>query len=461
MASIRKIEGKGGDSYKITVTTGRDATGKQVRHYKTWKPESGMTARQINKELHRIAYEFERSIEFGYRADDHQTFAQFAEYCVMLKEQRGDKPKSIEFSRRLYKRLCEYIGAMKLSDIRPQHINAIYRDMMRSGSSRRGDRARLVVDFGEVIPPGETFESFARKCGISRKTLQKIHAGSDCMPYIADKISKASGRKDLFRIIENTDAIGANTINIYHACLVATFTQAVNEMILEYNPAQKANPPKRERAERRSLQPDEIARLMQCIEEENIRTRTIVTLLAVTGCRRGELLALKWENIDLRSGQINICASLNYSPSIGVFEGDTKTSTHRVVPVSDSVVSLLKKYRVWQTAERLKLCDMWQGSGYVFTNQYGGTLYPDAINSILARLCKKYNLPHIHPHTFRHTAASIMLTHGVDVLTVAKMLGHANTTTTLNTYAHEIYEAKEAAAECVSDAVLGCKPKMA
>ena len=74
MANIKKIEGKTGAAYKITVTTGRDSTGKQIRHFKTWRPDRPMTARQVEKEVQRVAVEFEKEIEQGYQTDNRQTF---------------------------------------------------------------------------------------------------------------------------------------------------------------------------------------------------------------------------------------------------------------------------------------------------------------------------------------------------------------------------------------------------
>ena len=98
--------------------------------------------------------------------------------------------------------------------------------------------------------------------------------------------------------------------------------------------------------------------------------------------------------------------------------------------------------------------DQWQDTGYVFTRKNGAARNPEDVNSILNKFCKRHGLPHIHPHTFRHTAASILLSNGVDVLTVSKMLGHADTSTTLDTYGHAIEEAKRKAAECISDTIL-------
>ena len=461
MASIRKINGKNGDSYKITVTTGRDASGKQIRHYKTWKPENGMTARQIDRELQRVAYEFERDIELGYRIDDNQTFEEYAMYCLQLREQRGDRPQTIARARAQYKRIFEYIGHLKLNEIRPQHLNAVYRELMKPGSARISALAYPVVNFREIIPDGETYEEFAKRCGVARGVVQKLCNGKYCTERTADKISQTLGRTDIFRIEKNFSSLSVNTVWSYHEIITSTLEQAEHEMIIKYNPAKNATPPKKKRPERQVMQPDELTKFVEALANENIKTRTLFTLFSVTGCRRGEILGLKWENIDFEKKRIFICVSLNYTSSLGKFEGKTKTGNERYVPLSASMARMLIEYKGWQNIERNRLGDMWKDSGYVFCDSVGGALHPTSVNVMLTDLCKKYNLKKIHPHTFRHTAASIMISRGVDVLTVAKMLGHADTSTTLDIYAHEIYEAKEAAAECVSDVILGCQHKMA
>ena len=91
MATITKINGKTGVSYKITVHNGLDQTGKKVRHYRTWNPAPGMTERQIEKAVQKAAADFEREIEQGYTLDNRQSFAQYAEYVLELKERTGLK----------------------------------------------------------------------------------------------------------------------------------------------------------------------------------------------------------------------------------------------------------------------------------------------------------------------------------------------------------------------------------
>lgn len=95
MANIKRIDGKNGVSFQITVTQGRDINGRQVRHYKTWKPEGRMTERQMQKAVERAAADFEREIEQGYQTDNRQTFSEYARYVIGLKRTAGAKEKTL------------------------------------------------------------------------------------------------------------------------------------------------------------------------------------------------------------------------------------------------------------------------------------------------------------------------------------------------------------------------------
>ncbi len=101
----------------------------------------------------------------------------------------------------------------------------------------------------------------------------------------------------------------------------------------------------------------------------------------------------------------------------------------------------------------------WNQAGYLFTRSDGSPIVPTDINSWLKWFSKRHDLPHINPHAFRHTAASVMISNGVDVLTVSKTLGHSDANTTLGVYAHEIEEAKAKASECIADVILRKKAK--
>jgi len=118
----------------------------------------------------------------------------------------------------------------------------------------------------------------------------------------------------------------------------------------------------------------------------------------------------------------------------------------RAIHLAPQSLELLRKWKAEQLRIRLAQGDRWVDSGYIFTQDDGNRMHPDSITDWLNKFSKKHGLPHIHPHAFRHTAASIMIANGVDLVTTASELGHANATTTASIYAHQIAVAKAKAA---------------
>ena len=98
--------------------------------------------------------------------------------------------------------------------------------------------------------------------------------------------------------------------------------------------------------------------------------------------------------------------------------------------------------------------DQWHETGFLFVKEDGTPMIPDSITAWLRKFSKRHGLPHIHPHSFRHSAASILIHSGTDVVTVSKRLGHANTSTTLNIYSHILAESDEQASERLADILL-------
>lgn len=457
MASIKKIEGKKGTSYKITVCLGRNAQGIQLRHYMTWKPPHIMTSRQAEKEVKRVACEFERNLEIGYQSDDRQTFEEYAKYVISLKEQNGAANNTIAVYRQFVHRLSPLIGHMKIRDIRPQHLNKIYNQLKQPGARKGRGRSSPIVNFKRIIADrGERQEDFAQKCGLCRDTIGILCKGQSISRKSADAISAILQKpySELFRLEDNTLEISHNTIRRMHNFISVVFSQAEKEMLITFNPASKATPPKEFYDAPNYFQPDQIAKIIEAAEKEPIKWRMIVHMLIVSGARRGEIMALKWKNVDFTKKQICIDSCLSYTFGYGQYEGATKTRMNRIVPLPMETFEMLRKYRVWQMEQKLLYGDMWTDTDYVFTRETGGNMNPGAINSWLNGFTKRHGLPHINPHSFRHSAASIMIARGADIVSVSQMLGHKNANITMSVYAHAIEESKRSASECIADTIL-------
>ena len=115
------------------------------------------------------------------------------------------------------------------------------------------------------------------------------------------------------------------------------------------------------------------------------------------------------------------------------------------------MIKLLKMYKSEQTRQRLMMGDQWQECGKVFTSENGSVINPDTLSSWFKRFVQRNNLPDIHIHSLRHTAATLLIANGVDIATVSKRLGHSSKSTTLNVYTHAVKSADEAAANTLQD----------
>lgn len=460
MASIQRIENKSGVTYRLTVTSGRDQSGKQIRHTKTWRPEPGMSERQVQKAVERAAFEFEQQLEQGYVADDRQTFEQYAAYVLEQKEQAGMRAKTIEHYRYCLKRINPEIGYLKLQEIRPQHLNRLYRSLAAPG--KRNDQAKATprAEIGKQLQAaGWSHAAAAKAAGISSATVDAICQGRTVNAESARKLCAALKEpkvERLFKLQKDERALSSKTVLEYHRCIHAILAQAEREMLVPYNAAAKATPPKLQRHDPSYFQPAQIMDILDALEDEPLKWRVIVHLLIVTGCRRGEIAALKWSKVDFKNEKIRIDATLLYSKERGVYENATKTGDVRFLKLPQETMQLLREYRREWSAQKLKIGDRWTGTqDYLFVQEDNGKpMPPDSITQWLRRFSERHDLPHIHPHAFRHTVASTLIHNGQDIVTVSRRLGHSRTSTTLDVYSHVIAEADADAADVIADTLL-------
>ena len=457
MATVRRIEGKTGLSYQLIVTHGTDQTGKQVRHYRTWKPAPGMTERQIEKAVQKAAADFEREIEQGYALDNRQSFAQYAEYVLDLKERAGLKHKTVYEYRQLTDRIYPAIGHLKLTEIRPQHLNAFYRSLAAAGSRKAGARAAARIDLNaEMKERGLTRAKLAELAKVSSSTASAVCRGCSVTREKAEQIVQALGLpfSKTFTVTEDARPLSGATMLAYHRFISTVLEQAEKELLVPYNAAEKATPPKLKRREPNYFQPAQILEILDALEGEPLKWRALVHLLIVTGCRRGEILGLKWEKVDLDAGKARIDTTLLYAKDRGLYESSTKTGNVRTVGLPRETVQLLREWRRECIALQLANGDRWHNTGYVFIREDGQPIHPDSVAHWLRTFADRHGLPHINAHAFRHTVASVLIANGTDVVTVSKQLGHLDVSTTETFYSHIIEENKQKATECIADALL-------
>lgn len=450
MATITKR----GNSYRITVSCGYGLNGKQLRRTMTWVPPEGMTAKQIQKEANRQAVLFEEKCRTGQVLDGSIRFADFAEQWFTNYAEKQLRPRTVGRYRELMPRINAAIGHIRLDRLQPHHLMQFYANLEEAGI-REDSKQRFKGDLKEMLRSRSiTKTAFAEQAGVSPAVLASITQGKNISAESAKRVSDALGEPvdALFEPTGNDKGLSAKTILHHHRLISSILSTAVKWQVIFSNPCERVDPPKVENKEAVYLDEEQTAQLLEALEGESLQHQVIVKLLLYTGMRRGELCGLEWDDIDFDSSTIRVQRSSLYMSGVGVFTDETKNeSSQRVMKVSDEAIEMLRVFRTAQRKERLRLGDQWQDSGRIFTTWNGAPIRPDTITGWFHKFIAKSGLPPIHVHSLRHTNASLLIAAGTNLQTVAKRLGHANTTTTSKIYSHAIKSADEAAAETLQD----------
>ena len=250
-------------------------------------------------------------------------------------------------------------------------------------------------------------------------------------------------------------AINALLLQKYHRLISTVLEQAVKEGLVPFNVAARATLPKAEHKDVNYFQPEQVAAIREALEQEPMKWKTLVHLLLITGARRGEVLGLKWDKVDFEGNRIFICNNILYRADVGIYESSPKTErSRRYVALPTETMQLLRRYRAWQAEERLRLGEYYQNQGFVFAQDNGNPMHPDSVTNWLKKFSRRHDLPHINPHAFRHTMASMLYFNGVDSVSISKRLGHAQVSTTANIYAHVLEGADQRNADILSEIFL-------
>jgi integrase len=183
-------------------------------------------------------------------------------------------------------------------------------------------------------------------------------------------------------------------------------------------------------------------------------------LATTTGMRRGELLALRWADLDLSAGRAQIVRSFILGPDHKVRYTSPKTArSRRTIDLDTETVKALKSHRKLQTEERLAALGAWPDEGedadLVFTDEVGRPLFPRSVTMRFAELVAEAGLPKIRLHDLRHSAATLMLRAGVPVHVVSEHLGHASASITMDVYAHVLRDQRTDATAKLAAAIDG------
>ena len=396
MPSVRRYETKDGRAYYlIRVRRGREKSALSRR----WYVPDGWSQRAIDRELTKVSAEFERQVQAG---------------------------------------------------------EVISRDEKRLQAAQEAAEAAKIVtlrQYGEkVFMPAKTLTTTENTRASFQGNLDKW-----VYPAIGDiKLPEITSAQisALLLDMQGKGKAHATVVKVY-TILNSLFKMAYLSDMIARNPMDKVERPKPKKDEikpqtAQAYTAQEIRDILAALEVEPLKWRAFIHLLIDTGVRRGEALAVQWEDVDFQENTIIIRNNLCYTPAKGVYLDTPKNGRSRVVDVGEDTIELLKQLRKEQIA----------GAKFVFTQD--GSLkpmHPTSPTRYFRQFSKRHNIQGFHPHKLRHTFASVAITAGADVASVSEALGHSDTAVTLRMYTHADEESRRRASRIFRDAIQKDTPK--
>ena len=252
----------------------------------------------------------------------------------------------------------------------------------------------------------------------------------------------SDGRVDRIESKKQPKGLSAKTVRNIHQIISSALKLAIEQRLIARNPADGCALPKAERKEMQTLPVEQLTSFLREAKDSGVFALYYIDL--TTGLRRGELLGLKWSDIDLEKGDLRVQRQIGRING-KIIEMPLKTkNAYRTLPLSADAIDVLMQ-------QRRKTGN----SEWVFPSPTGGPMSPDSVLHMLHRVLKRAGLPKVRFHDLRHTFATLALQNGVDIKTVSGMLGHFSAGFTLDTYAHVTTAAKREAARTMGNILSG------
>ena len=425
MASIQKR----GDAYSIRVCVGRDVYGKQIWKTTTFTPPAGLTPKKRQKAVEVFAVEFEQKCRNGKLLDGEKiTLKDFIERWRSERAEQELQPGTLDkYNDAINHFILPALGHLKLTEIKPHSINKFLVDLTKDGCRHDGK-------------PG----------GYSKGTIHKI----------SNVLSSILRTATEWEVIERNPCDPVRVKAEDTADKIKFFTPQQTAVFLDY-----IEHPFTIRTRGHSRVDDTgkpyTVGDYTSTKELPTQLKVLFTLAIYSGLRKGEILALKWEDVDFENNTVAVTKAAAMVKGEQIVKVPKTRNSYRVVSIPHSVTEKLRKLQLEQTRYRLSVGDYWQGEGWIFTQDDGRMMNYSTPYKSLQDILTHYNadkaeadkLPMIPFHGLRHTTATLQIAAGTDVRTVSSIMGHRETSTTMNIYAHNLKTAEQEAVNRVEEMI--------
>lgn len=457
MASISKRSSKSGMTYRIQVKIKDKGSGEIKVHSTTWKPPVGLTPKQMEREVVIYASEYENAIkalETASGEPSQSAETTFSGYALWWLKRRKNEVAASYFVN------CEsaieltnkHIGGYKLKELTPNIIQQYYDKLDRMEKTVTVVTAKPALR-ERMNQTGIGYMKLRYEKNFSSCSLSNALAGKQISYEYAKRLAETLGEKtdNLFNVTHTTQKYAYETISKIKRTIRAVLATAKKQRLIadNYASADYITFPKRPPRDIDYMDDEDAKKFYKAADEfPDIRYKTAMLTLLLTGMRRGELCGLEWSDIDFDNATITIARSLTAVRKVGLVLKDPKTeSSKRVIAISDKLISVLTEYKDWYEEYREMHGDKWENSNRLFIGEYGGNIYPGTINMWMKRICQTAGLEERTVHSLRHMNITMQIAAGVPIVTVAGRAGHARTSTTTDIYSHFLKTADRSAAQ--------------
>src|SRR5215210_3142266 len=259
------------------------------------------------------------------------------------------------------------------------------------------------------------------------------------------KTLKLDDLENLYRSM-STSGLSSSTIRYVHAVLRKALNQAMVRGLVSRNVAEGASLPRLDRNEPETLTLEEVKRFLKAANDD--RLEALYVIAVTCGLRQGELLGLRWEDVDLEAGKLMVRRQMQRSrDGSGKIYLSTKNKKNRVIRLCNDAIKSLKAHKERQVEQIASANGHWRDPEVVFASTIGTPLDPsNIVDRNFKPLLKRAGLPDIRFHDLRHACATLLLSEGVPVKVVQEILGHSSVSVTMDVYSHVLPDMQEKAA---------------